>query len=276
MEHSFNIFLAKEVGINGAVILKHLFYWVQKNKANDKHFHDGRYWTYSSCKAFTEIFPYLSERQIRSALKLLEEKGYIVSGNYNDTQYDHTTWYSLTEKCDFTKCQIDFTKCQIETTKCKTNTIYNTDINIEKENYIKEKEDFERVEPIEEETPKLTQKQTLEQAEEIYQLYPKKVGKAGAINAIAKAIKSGKSVEYLKIKTSLYAEKSSWKERQYIPHPQTWFNQARYDDDPREWENPRATATFRNGKTQSQGTFNKILEEAERVNPIDDDDNPFK
>lgn len=98
MEHSFDIDLAKQYGIEEAIILKHIFFWVQKNEANQKHFHDGRYWTFNSCKAFAEIFPYMTPKTIRRVMKYLEEKGLVLVGNFNPSAYDRTHWYALSDK----------------------------------------------------------------------------------------------------------------------------------------------------------------------------------
>ncbi len=98
MNHSFNIEIAKEAGVNGAVILENLYFWQNKNKANDKNFFDGDYWVYNSIKAWNKLFPYFSEKQIRSALKKIESLGFIKTGNYSKLKYNRTKWYSLTEK----------------------------------------------------------------------------------------------------------------------------------------------------------------------------------
>ena len=97
MEHSFDIEIAKEYGVNCAIILKNIYFWVKKNEANERHFHDGRYWTYNSVKAFNELFSYLGESQIKTALKKLEDEGLIVVGNYNEDTRDRTKWYALTK-----------------------------------------------------------------------------------------------------------------------------------------------------------------------------------
>lgn len=96
MEHSFDIEIAREYGINQAIILKHLYFWIEKNRANNKHYHDGHYWTYNSKKAFADLFPYLTERQIDYALTKLVEAGLIIKGNYNALPYDRTLWYAIT------------------------------------------------------------------------------------------------------------------------------------------------------------------------------------
>lgn len=97
MEHHFDIDLAKKLNVNCAIIYKNLEFWCSKNKANNKNFIDGNYWTYNSVKAWKELFPYLGETQIKNALKTLEENGYIMSGEHNDNKYDRTKWYCILE-----------------------------------------------------------------------------------------------------------------------------------------------------------------------------------
>jgi uncharacterized phage protein (TIGR02220 family) len=116
MEHSFDIDVAKEIGVKGAILLKNIYFWVCKNEANNKHFADRYYWTYNSIKAFNELFPYITEKQIRSTLTNLEEDGYIITGNYNKSSYDRTKWYAITEKgkCLLLKGQMENTKKENE------------------------------------------------------------------------------------------------------------------------------------------------------------------
>lgn len=98
MTHNFDTEIATEYGINEAILLNNIYYWVEYNKANEKNFHDGYYWTYSSAKAFSELFPYMSLKQVTYALKKLKKEKLIITGNYNQSTYDRTTWYALTEK----------------------------------------------------------------------------------------------------------------------------------------------------------------------------------
>lgn len=98
MVHFFDVDVAKEYGINAAVILCNLAFWIKKNEANEKHFHNGTYWTYNSRKAFQSLFPYLGKKQIECALLKLADNGIIVTGNYNEKSFDKTLWYALTDK----------------------------------------------------------------------------------------------------------------------------------------------------------------------------------
>ena len=94
MINSFDTDVAMDVGINAAIIYKNIQFWCEKNRANNKNLYDGYYWTFNSVAAFEQMFPYLSYKQIRGALTILEEKGYILSGNFNKSAYDRTKWYA--------------------------------------------------------------------------------------------------------------------------------------------------------------------------------------
>lgn len=139
MYHNFNVIVAKEYGIIEAIILNYFEYWISKNIANQKNYHNGFYWTYNSTRAFTELFPYISQRQIQNTLKKLKELDIIQTGNFNKSAYDRTLWYAFTKKG-----QSIMQKCKMESAKmsnglCENvepipinNTINNT-INIKKE-----------------------------------------------------------------------------------------------------------------------------------------------
>jgi len=94
--HSFDPVIAKQVGLNAATIYQNILFWAEVNAANNKHIHDGYIWTYNSIVAFGELFPYLTLKQIRTALTKLEDDGLIVSGCYNKSAYDRTKWYAPT------------------------------------------------------------------------------------------------------------------------------------------------------------------------------------
>ena len=98
MGHSFEVDIAVKYGVNAAILLNNIYFWCQKNKANKHNYFDGSYWTYNSRSAFTEIFPYFSERQIKTALDKLIADGVIKIGCYNKNVWDKSLWYALTDK----------------------------------------------------------------------------------------------------------------------------------------------------------------------------------
>lgn len=98
MNHSFDIEHARAYGLHEAILIFNLEFWLAKNKANRKHFYDGRTWTYNTAKAYAELFPYFSDRQIRRTLDSLEAQDVIVKGNYNPNGYDRTLWVAFTDR----------------------------------------------------------------------------------------------------------------------------------------------------------------------------------
>ena len=66
-----------------AILIHNIAHWVEVNKANNKNFHDGYFWTYNSTTAFSKLFPFWTSSKIQKLLKNLENDGYLKSGNYN-------------------------------------------------------------------------------------------------------------------------------------------------------------------------------------------------
>jgi len=167
MEHSFDIEVAKVYGIEEAILFKNICFWLEKNIANEKNMFDDDYWTYNSAKAWSELFPYLSESQIRRVLKSMTDKKLIKVGNYNENKYDRTMWYALDEigKSIYRNRNIHLTKSlngtdeiaepipdinQIENTDSKPN---NRKIN-KKIEYTNEFEEFYKIYPRREDKAK--------------------------------------------------------------------------------------------------------------------------
>ena len=109
MTHSFNTEIATKYGLEEAILLENIYFWTEKNRANEKHFHDGRYWTYNSTKAFHSQFPYIPERTLKRKLENMISKGLILTANFNENKYDRTLWYALTDLAQsiMPKCQMD-------------------------------------------------------------------------------------------------------------------------------------------------------------------------
>lgn len=95
MNHSFDVDLAVQFGIEEAIIIENLAFWIKKNVANNQNFIDGKYWTFNSARAFNELFPYMNPSKINRVLKKLEKDGIIEIGNHNKAAYDKTSWYTI-------------------------------------------------------------------------------------------------------------------------------------------------------------------------------------
>jgi hypothetical protein len=93
--HQFDVDEAVKYGIECAILLQNIRFWLAKNKANKQHAYDGYYWTYNSAAAFYELFPYLSRQSITRYLKKLCTVEVLKSANYNNLKYDQTLWYTI-------------------------------------------------------------------------------------------------------------------------------------------------------------------------------------
>ena len=98
MYHYFNTEIAKQYGLEEAILLENIYFWVKKNKANNQNYHNNKYWSYNSIKAFKLLFDYMSESKIYRALKKLEEVGLIEIGDFNADRYKRPSWYTVTDK----------------------------------------------------------------------------------------------------------------------------------------------------------------------------------
>jgi hypothetical protein len=104
---------------------------------------------------------------------------------------------------------------------------------------------------------------------EIYDAYPKKVGRGAALKAIQKAIDRGNSPESVLEATKAYAKSALVKttESQFLPHASTWYNQDRFLDDRKNWTaRNTGNASFR----PAGGTDD---DEDENLSILDIDDN---
>jgi hypothetical protein len=98
MEHHFEVEDAQIYGVEKAVILYNLKYWIRHNMANGIHSYDDRTWTYNSAEAFTKLFPYYNAQKIARLLRQLEEAKVIMTGCYNTKGYDRTKWYAFVDE----------------------------------------------------------------------------------------------------------------------------------------------------------------------------------
>ena len=93
----FNPEIAKLIGVDEAIMLENIHFWVKKNRANGRNIIQGRAWTYNSMAAFAELFSFWSEKQIRRILNSLKDRGLIDTGCFNKEKRDRTLWYTITE-----------------------------------------------------------------------------------------------------------------------------------------------------------------------------------
>lgn len=90
-----NTDLAVLIGLNEALILQQIQYWITINKQNNRNYINGRYWVYQTYEDWCRQFPFWSRSTIARTLRALDETGLILKGNFNKMGFDKTVWYSI-------------------------------------------------------------------------------------------------------------------------------------------------------------------------------------
>ena len=89
--------LAKEIGLNEAIILQQIKYWLAKSK----HKIQNEKWVYNSLSSWQEQFPFFSISTIKRTLNNLIKMNLIKKGRFNKKGYDRTNWYALVTNDEF-------------------------------------------------------------------------------------------------------------------------------------------------------------------------------
>ena len=83
--------LAANIGLNEAILVQQIHYWLQRSKHN----HDGQKWIYNTHESWLEQFPFWSKATLKRVITSLKSQGLINTGNYNRMKMDRTVWYTI-------------------------------------------------------------------------------------------------------------------------------------------------------------------------------------
>lgn len=102
--------LACAVGLNEAIVLQQVHYWICINERNKNNYHDGRFWVYDSYEAWQrKNFPFWSVSTIKRAFLSLKKRGIIIHRQFRGRVGDFTNFYTIdydaleSTICDFRK-----------------------------------------------------------------------------------------------------------------------------------------------------------------------------
>lgn len=96
--HSFDVGIAKELGINAAVIFNHIVYWLRVNAAKGHDIREGKVWMYERQQDMADFFEYLSLDDVKKAMVKLIDSGLLIKGNFNPNPFDKTGWYTTADQ----------------------------------------------------------------------------------------------------------------------------------------------------------------------------------
>ena len=85
-EHSFDAELASLVGIEKAILLKNIDYWVTENERRkiDSSFAYGKWWTFESLTSLAKKYPYMKRGNLSRWFKELKESKWIIMYSTTD------------------------------------------------------------------------------------------------------------------------------------------------------------------------------------------------
>lgn len=93
----FDVELAVKFGLNNAIFLQDLAFWIEFNRNRQQAYRDGRYWTYSTLEELVQRHPYWTKNQIRHIIDICKKSGWILIEHYDKVSYNQRNWYSI---CD--------------------------------------------------------------------------------------------------------------------------------------------------------------------------------
>ncbi len=221
MTYSFDSRIAEMYGVDEAVFIHNLYWWIRKNEANGRHYYDGRNWTYNSMDAFTKLFPFWSRRQVERIIRKLRDNGAIYTGNYNQRGFDRTQWYALSESVSsiYVNGEMDNTKwgyplAQTVTPIPDSKPDINTDSKPDN-------------------IPSLPHKGNGSRFDDFWKAYPKKKAKADAEKAWrSKAVEGDKHIHAILSAIERQKQSADWQKDngKFIPFPATWLRGRRWED----------------------------------------------
>lgn len=213
--------LAKSIGLNEAIVLQQIHYWLQKSN-NVK---DGHKWIYNSMPNWQKQFNFWSLPTVKRVFRSLEKQGLIITANYNKAGFDKTKWYRI----NYEKLQHVSRRSDQNDTTMVSNWTDGSDQN-----------DTTNTNRLPENTSETTTNissgkpndHLSESFELIWKEYPNKAGKKEAFRHYKKWRKESKehTDEYLMEKLKAYKQdlaENQWKKPM---NGSTWFN-GRFDDE---------------------------------------------
>ena len=238
--------VAERYGFEEAVFLDAIVFWYRANKAENRNFRDGRWWTYNSIKAFEEVFPWWSTKQLRRIANSCRDQGALIAGEYNEDRRDRSLWYTPGDEllalyglaemgnCTCPNGQMHEPERAHECAQMGECNIRNTCSNHVETNMDTPCSPPAGDAPAEKKTSgKSEPKYKPQTFDYFWQRYPKKRSRQAAIRAWDK-LKPDKALCYT-MKAALERDISSpeWAEQdgQYIPHFSSWLNQRRWEDE---------------------------------------------
>lgn len=89
--------LAARIGLNEAVVLQQICYWLEETTAGVEH--EGRKWVYNTIEEWNKQFPFWAHDTVKRTLTSLKKSGLLSVKQLNKAQHDRTNFYAINYDC---------------------------------------------------------------------------------------------------------------------------------------------------------------------------------
>lgn len=130
-----NRLAAKVLGLNEAIVIQQIHYWIDINEKAKTNFYENRTWTFNTYENWQEEnFCFWSVRTLKRIFDSLTQKGILIKNNFNKKKYDRTMWVTINyEKLNYILEQYELnlnkenqTKSIKISTECQVGTLSNS------------------------------------------------------------------------------------------------------------------------------------------------------
>ena len=92
---AFSVDVARRYGLDEAVFLNHVVFWLEKNAVDGRNIMDGRVWTFNTIADYTKLMPFFTRHQVNRVINSLKSKGVILT--QNPEGYHRRTWITVAD-----------------------------------------------------------------------------------------------------------------------------------------------------------------------------------
>lgn len=241
--------LACQYGVDEAIFLQTIGYWIEKNHANGVNRVAGRTWTYNSLPALAKMFPFWSTRVLERIIGHLTEAGAVITAEHS--RGSRVKWYALS---DDVLCAFGLDDCMsdaAESTEDAASALQNCSeepispngeiaqtISPNGENHLTKRGDVICNNNNTTNTPKAPKRGDRDpddypdEFEEFWAAYPRKTDKRRAFRAWRKAKLTRADLPDILSSLKAWMQCDQWQDPRFIPHPTTWLNNRRWESSP--------------------------------------------
>jgi len=133
--------VAREFGVNGAIILQKLHEWCAFNESEGRNQREGFSWSYNSYDEWqAKHFSWVSSQTVRRTLNKLEEAGVVISGQFASWRGDQRKWYRVNYAAVESKCTDVVDKMNGSSVQVDTAPVQNEQMGVQNGQIINNKE----------------------------------------------------------------------------------------------------------------------------------------